>query len=125
MSPRLGIFIGGLLGLTGVAAGAFGAHALRGALDPRSLEIWGTGAAYQQLHAVLLVAVAIWARAEATALRRAAMVLLAVGVVVFSGALYTVALGGPRILGAVAPVGGLCLMAGWAVIAIEGLRRAR
>lgn len=118
---------GALLGLLGVAAGAFGAHALRGAVTERDLEIWQTGAHYQQLHAALLVAVGVLARATGTAGRAlaAASTLLTLGVLVFSGTLYAMVLGGPRILGAVTPLGGLCLMGGWAALAVHALSSRR
>lgn len=118
---------GALLGLLGVAAGAFGAHALRGAVSERDLEIWQTGAHYQQLHAVLLVAVGLFARATGTVGRAlaAASTLLCLGVLVFSGTLYAMVLGGPRILGAVTPLGGLCLMGGWAALAVHALAERR
>lgn len=115
---------GALLGLLGVAAGAFGAHALRGTVTERDLEIWQTGAHYQQLHAVLLVAVGLLGRAESRALA-AASILLTLGVIVFAGTLYAMVLGGPRILGAVTPLGGLCLMAGWAALAVHALTGRR
>ncbi len=113
---RRALVIGATLGLLGVAAGAFGAHALRESVSARDLEIWRTGAHYQQLHAVLLVAVGLAARSSTRALA-IAVTLLTVGVLVFSGTLYAMVLGGPRILGAVTPLGGLCLMAGWLALA--------
>ena len=118
---------GALLGLLGVAAGAFGAHALRGSVSTRDLEIWQTGAHYQQLHAVLLVAVGLFARATGAKGRAlaAASALLTLGVVIFAGTLYAMVLGGPRILGAITPLGGLCLMGGWAALAVHALTGRR
>lgn len=118
---------GALLGLLGVAAGAFGAHALRDSVSARDLEIWQTGAHYQQLHAVLLVALGLFVRAthaKGRALAAASM-LLTLGVLVFAGTLYAMVLGGPRILGAVTPLGGLCLMGGWAALAVHALSGRR
>ena len=115
--------IAAALGLLGVMAGAFGAHALRGAVPDRDLEIWQTAAHYQQVHAVLLAAIGLLGR-RSPALRAAA-VLLVVGMVVFSGTLYAIVLGGPRVLGAVTPLGGLCLMGGWGALVVHGLRRPR
>jgi uncharacterized membrane protein YgdD (TMEM256/DUF423 family) len=112
---------GGLLGLVGVAAGAFGAHGLRNAVSPRDLEIWQTGAHYQQLHAVLLVALGLWARGRGTAWATWAAALFILGIVVFSGTLYAMVLGAPRVLGAVTPLGGLALMSGWATIVVGAL----
>jgi uncharacterized membrane protein YgdD (TMEM256/DUF423 family) len=110
------------LGLLGVAAGAFGAHALRDAVPERDLEIWRTGAHYQQLHAAVLVAVAVLATSHRpTRALSLAAALLVVGCVVFSGTLYAMVLGGPRMLGAVTPLGGLALMGGWAALGVHGL----
>lgn len=127
MSAKTGIILAGLLGMLGVAAGAFGAHGLRDRVGPRELEIWQTGAHYQQLHAAVLLAVALWAlsveaRGEATGLHGVAMALFVAGVTIFSGTLYAMTLGAPRVLGAVTPLGGLCLIAGWLTIALIGLR---
>jgi uncharacterized membrane protein YgdD (TMEM256/DUF423 family) len=121
---RRTLAVGALLGLLGVAAGAFGAHALRGTVSARDLEIWQTGAHYQQLHAVVLVALALGARGSGRALA-VASTLFTVGVVVFSGTLYAMVLGGPRALGAVTPLGGLGLMAGWAALAVYALAGRR
>lgn len=129
MTAKLGIIFAGLLGAIGVAAGAFGAHGLRDRVGARDLEIWQTGAHYQQLHAVVLLAVAIWTlslegRGLATNLHGVAMALFVAGITIFSGTLYAIVLGGPRALGAVTPIGGLCLIAGWLAIAAIGLRQA-
>lgn len=121
---RRTVVVGAALGLLGVAAGAFGAHALRGSVSERDLEIWQTAAHYQQLHAVLLVAVGLAARHSTRALA-IATTLLALGVLVFSGTLYAMVLGGPRILGAVTPLGGVSLMGGWAALAAHALSAPR
>jgi len=117
--------VGALLGLFGVIAGAFGAHALREAVSERDLEIWQTAAHYQQLHAAVLVAVGLWAGGGATRALAVASTLFTLGVLVFSGTLYAMVLGGPRMLGAVTPLGGLCLMGGWAAIFVHAIRRPR
>lgn len=116
--------VGALLGLLGVAAGAFGAHGLREAVSERDLEIWQTAAHYQQLHAAVLVAVGLWARGATRALA-VALALFTLGVLIFSGTLYAMVLGGPRMLGAVTPLGGLCLMSGWAALFMHGLARRK
>jgi uncharacterized membrane protein YgdD (TMEM256/DUF423 family) len=114
---------GGALGLLGVAAGAFGAHGLREAVPARDLEIWQTAAHYQQLHAVVLLVLAVAPRLGIAG--RWAAILFVFGIVVFSGTLYAMVLGGPRVLGAITPLGGLCLMAGWAALLLHGLGRLR
>ena len=102
-----------LSGLISVAAGAFGAHS---ADNPLAEDLLKTGANYQAIHALATLACAAFAGAAA---RRAAFApaLFLGGAVLFSGSLYALALGGPRWLGAVTPIGGLLFMAGWAVLA--------
>jgi len=129
MSAKIGIVLAGLLGFIGVAAGAFGAHGLRDRVSARDLEIWQTGAQYQQLHAVALLAVALWAMharagGQPTGLHSVAMALFTAGMLIFSGTLYAMTLGGPRFLGAITPLGGLCLLGAWATVALLGLRSA-
>jgi uncharacterized membrane protein YgdD (TMEM256/DUF423 family) len=117
----------GLFGLTGVAIGALGAHALAAELAERgTLRAWETGARYQLFHAAAMLAAATWIRhgAAATVDRmRWAVRWWSVGIILFSASLYGLALGGPRWLGPVTPVGGLALMAGWFyVIAAAGFK---
>ena len=101
-----------------VAAGAFGAHALRVRLSPELLAVFETGARYQMYHALGLLAVA-WAAARwPGALPRAAGSLFAVGTVLFSGSLYALALTGVRWLGVITPLGGVAFLAGWICLAL-------
>lgn len=117
-----GLVIGAWLGLLGVGLGAFGAHALEARLDAEALGWWDTAVRYHLIHAVALVLVGLLARSGACP-RWAAWGFLA-GICVFSGTLYAMALGAPRWLGAVTPLGGLALMAGWLGLALAG-RRSR
>ncbi len=116
---RGAIGVAGALGFSAVALGAFGAHGLRGRLSPSLLEIYRTGALYHLIHAVAALAVALGGER----LRRGRLILglFATGVVVFSGSLYALALTGVSTLGAVTPVGGLLLLAAWALVAAEAL----
>lgn len=119
---RIFIAIAGILGATGVAAGAFGAHALRERLDPDLLRVWNTAAEYHLLHAVALLGVAWLAqRSPGTATSVAGWALI-VGVVLFSGSLYTMALSGVRWLGAITPLGGLAFIIGWVAIVVASFR---
>ncbi|HEX2202005.1 MAG TPA: DUF423 domain-containing protein [Longimicrobium sp.] len=111
--------LGCVFGFTGVAAGAFGAHALRATVPPDLLAVFETGARYQMYHALALLAVALAAaRQPETRPLRAAGWLFAAGIVVFSGSLYALALSGVRVLGAVTPIGGACFLAGWIALAL-------
>jgi len=110
--------LGAVSALAAVAAGAFGAHALRAHLAPDQLAAFETGARYQMYHALALLLVA-WAvtRWPAPPVRAAGWLFVA-GTVLFSGSLYVLALTGARAFGAVTPAGGVCLLAGWASLAL-------
>ena len=101
-----------------VAAGAFGAHALRARLPPDLLAVFETGARYQLYHALALLTVA-WASNHwpGTPVRAAGWLFIG-GTLLFSGSLYLLALTGARWLGAVTPLGGLLFLAGWAALTI-------
>src|SRR5581483_9733158 len=102
-----------LSGLMAVAAGAFGAHGVGEAQAKAWLQ---TGAQYQMIHALAAFACfSLW-RIGAGSAQLAAWLFLA-GALVFAGTLYLMALGGPRMLGAVTPIGGALMIAGWAVLA--------
>ena len=101
----------GIAGASAVVLGAFGAHALRGVVDDHGLEIWHTGVEYHFWHALALFAAVIGLPAGRA--RSAAVVLFALGIVLFSGSLYALAVGAPRLVGLVTPVGGVAFIAGW------------
>jgi uncharacterized membrane protein YgdD (TMEM256/DUF423 family) len=113
--------LAGLLGFTAVAAGAFGAHAVRSRLTPAMMEIYRTGALYHLVHAVAALVVA--AAGERLRRGRLILTLFAAGILVFAGSLYALALTGTTILGAVTPLGGLLLLAAWALVAFEAVVR--
>jgi uncharacterized membrane protein YgdD (TMEM256/DUF423 family) len=120
---RVFLSLGALLAGIAVAAGAFGAHALRARLEPDMLAVFETGARYHMYHALALVAVA-WAVARWPESQAAvAGWLFVAGIVVFSGSLYALALSGVRALGAITPLGGLCFLAGWGMLAWTVWRR--
>lgn len=106
--------IAATLCLLAVGLGAFGAHALKATLQSHSmLEVWNKAVLYHFLHAIALFVLALHGAGN-----RAAYFLLAAGIVFFSGSLYTMALTNVRWLGAITPIGGLCLLAGWAWLII-------
>jgi uncharacterized membrane protein YgdD (TMEM256/DUF423 family) len=122
-SPALLGVLGAVFGFLGVAAGAFGAHALRDTLPPDRLQVFETGARYQLIHALALIAVALALDRAASGALTAAGWLFVLGQVIFAGSLYALALSGVRLWGAVTPLGGLCYLAGWALFAISFAKR--
>jgi uncharacterized membrane protein YgdD (TMEM256/DUF423 family) len=114
---RVFFAVGAVLGAIGVAAGAFGAHGLRSRVAPELLAVFETGVRYHLVHALALLATA-WAAARwpGAAVTAAGWLFLA-GILVFSGSLYLLVLTGIRALGAVTPVGGVALIAGWVMLA--------
>ena len=122
MTPRDLLLAGVTASLLGVAAGAFGAHALSARVPEELLTVFETGVRYQMYHGLALVALAAVAARWPDPLWGVAGALFAVGIVVFSGSLYTLAVTGVRWLGAVTPVGGLAFLAGWAVAGVAGWR---
>jgi len=98
-----------------VGLGAFGAHALKTRLSAEMLAVWNTAVQYHAWHALGLLAIGFL---PLSAWAKAAGWLLASGVALFSGSLYALALGGPKALGAVTPLGGLAFLFGWLAFAI-------
>jgi uncharacterized membrane protein YgdD (TMEM256/DUF423 family) len=110
--------VAGTLGFSAVLLGAFGAHGLRDRLAPPMLEVYRTGVLYHLVHALAVLAVAL----AADRLRRPRLIagLFTAGITIFAGTLYLLAITGMTWLGAVTPLGGLSLMAGWAAVIVEG-----
>ncbi|MFI5357537.1 MAG: DUF423 domain-containing protein [Opitutales bacterium] len=127
MSYRTTLLLIGLFGFTGVALGAFGAHALHETLVQRGLQhAWETAVTYQLLHTVALLGLALGTKNDPppqTGVLRWAARLWAVGILLFSGSLYGLALGGPAVLGPVTPLGGLALLGGWGCVIAAGLKQ--
>jgi uncharacterized membrane protein YgdD (TMEM256/DUF423 family) len=126
MSYRFPFLCAAIFGLTGVVLGAVGAHgSLRQRLDALGTHgNWETAVQYQLIHAVVLLFVALWWKLNAgDKNRRTAQAagLLVLGVGFFSGSIYVLALGGPRWLGPVTPVGGLLLVGGWGLLLLEAI----
>jgi uncharacterized membrane protein YgdD (TMEM256/DUF423 family) len=125
---RPSLFVAGILGLSGVALGAFGAHALAPALGERGMvHVWETASRYHLLHSAAVFAGAVWLHVGAAGV--AGSIVWAIrcwtaGVVLFSGSLYWLALGGPKWLGPVTPLGGLALMFGWLFLVLAAARKS-
>ncbi|MEO8777767.1 MAG: DUF423 domain-containing protein [Rhodanobacter sp.] len=109
VSIRLALLVG-IAGASAVLLGAFGAHALRDVLDPTQRELWHTAVDYHVWHALALVLAVGLGRGRG---RRVAVVAFALGIVLFSGSLYALALGAPRWTGIITPFGGLAFVVGW------------
>jgi uncharacterized membrane protein YgdD (TMEM256/DUF423 family) len=115
------VMIAAILGALAVVAGAFGAHGIKHLVTPEMLAVWQTAAHYQLVHAVLLVALGLWKRHRAVNIL-VPYVLITAGIVLFCGSLYALVALQMPMLGAITPIGGLCLLAGWVSLAIVGWR---
>jgi uncharacterized membrane protein YgdD (TMEM256/DUF423 family) len=104
----------GLSGFVGVALGAFGAHALKASLSAEMLMVYRTGVDYQFVHTLALMIVIVLAlKFPAVGLWKLSGIFFLVGIIIFSGSLYTLALSGIKVIGAITPIGGLCFLIGW------------
>ena len=118
------IALGALLGFLGVALGAFGAHAIRDRITPDLLAIYQTGVHYHQIHALALVGLGLWeGQKGSTKTTTAAGIALLMGILIFSGTLYLLAITGTRWWGAITPIGGLSLQIGWICFAVSAWKR--
>ena len=124
MNSSRTLAIAGLLLALATACGAFGAHALKTHLAPDRLQLWDTAVRYHFFHALGLLGVGLALRTLDDGALRLAAVLLLAGVVLFSGSLYALALGAPRALGMLTPVGGLAWIAAWLLFAWAAWRHA-
>lgn len=116
MNSTLALRLAALFGFLAVALGAFGAHGLKSTLDLHgTVAVWQTAALYHLVHAVVLLVLA-----QREAPPRLSFLLVAAGIVIFSGSLYLLAVTNVKWLGAITPLGGLSLLAGWVSL---GLRR--
>ena len=119
---------GAILMALAVAFGAFGAHGLRNRLDAYSMSVYEKGVFYHFVHALGILLVYLLARTGAISEAGQARAgwLLFIGIILFSGSLYALAISGIRMLGAITPVGGVAFIVGWVVLAYElaGSRRA-
>lgn len=122
MNSARTLCVAGLLLALATACGAFGAHALKGQLAPERLQLWETAVRYQFFQALGLLGVGLALRSSDADVLRAAAALLIAGVLLFSGSLYALALGAPRPLGALTPVGGLAWIIGWLLFAYGAWR---
>jgi len=109
MNSQTALRISAIVGFLAVALGAFGAHGLHAVLEKNArLATWETAVLYHLTHAVVLLIIA-----TLRPLRTAAFWLMLTGIAIFSGTLYVLALTNVKWLGAITPIGGVCLLAGW------------
>ncbi|MBK1850766.1 MULTISPECIES: DUF423 domain-containing protein [unclassified Marinobacter] len=121
---RLPIITGAFFAVTAVMAGAFGAHGLRNIVSERSLEVFQTAVTYQMYHAIALVLVALLSGFGLSRRRLSlAAGFFSLGILLFSGSLYTLVLTDIRWVGPITPLGGICFMIGWALLLTVGLRQ--
>ena len=112
------VTVGALLGAVAVTLGAFGAHLLKGRIDAEALGWWHTAVEYQMWHAIAVFALGLSGLRGA----RLSAWLFVVGAIIFSTTLYALALGAPKWLGAITPLGGLAMIVGWLLIAWRATR---
>lgn len=112
------VAVGAINAAISVGAGAFGAHGLRQRLDARALEIFETAARYHMYHALAIVLCAVLA----TSGSRTSGWIFQVGVAIFCGSLYALALTDVKVLGAITPIGGFAFLVGWLYLAYSAIR---
>ena len=126
MSHRHLIVTAAILAAVGVSLGAFGAHALAGAVktwglteaeQAQRLETWEVAVRYQLFHSLALLGIGLLVARRPCGRLSWAAALLILGMMIFCGCLYVLVLSGIKILGAVVPIGGVCLIVGWATLA--------
>lgn len=120
---RLFLSFAALSGFLSVCLGAFAAHGLKHEITAESLAIWQTGVQYQMYHALALLAVGLLYQTQASKALKLSGLAFILGSLLFSGSLYALALGAPKALGIITPLGGLSFLVGWAALVAHALRR--
>jgi uncharacterized membrane protein YgdD (TMEM256/DUF423 family) len=120
---RFFLIIAAISGFFSVAIGAFAAHGLRRMLAPEAIEVVRTGVQYQMYHALALMLVGLWLSYKpATPGLKTSGLAFILGALLFSGSLYALALGAPRWLGPITPLGGFCFLIGWLALLVAAWR---
>ena len=124
MTLKIAFIFAAFAGVIGVLLGAFGAHALRGSIEPRLMETFQTAVQYQLIHALalLLVSLTMGWLGQSLSFEISAYAFMT-GIILFSGSLYGLVLTEMRWLGPVTPIGGLCLIVGWLALLVGGFRQ--
>ena len=119
---NLWLFLSGIFGFLGVSTGAFGAHALKNRLPEDLLAIFETGSRYCLIHAVALLATALYFQHTGSAWANRSGWCFSIGITIFSGSLWTLALTDTRWLGAITPIGGVFMLLGWLFLCLAGVK---
>jgi len=119
---RAFLLFAAFFGFSAVALGAFAAHGLKSRLPVEMLAVFQTGVQYQMLHALALLALALLAKQASSTVLLAAGILFVMGILLFSGSLYWLALSGMRSFGMITPIGGLAFLGGWVCLGVVGWR---
>lgn len=124
MTDRQLIILAALNMIAAVGAGAFGAHGLKQMISTDLLAVWQTGVLYHLVHSLGLFIVALLAARYGSSLFSTAGIIMFVGIVLFSGSLYILALTGVRWMGAITPIGGVAFLVAWSLVAWAAWRAA-
>lgn len=129
ITPKLVIIFAAINGALAVILGAFGAHGLKGKLSTSLLQTYQTGVDYQMYHALALLGLGVFMLQQRNAfipsdfnLLSLSALLMGVGIILFCGSLYGLSLGGPRFLGPITPLGGLCFLFAWLSIVAYSIK---
>jgi uncharacterized membrane protein YgdD (TMEM256/DUF423 family) len=114
MNTSLATRLAAISGFLAVALGAFGAHGLKAILDAKMMAAWQTGALYHLVHSVVLFTLS-----QRATVARLPFALFGIGIVLFSGSLYALAVTSVEKLGFITPFGGLCLLGGWLALVLK------
>jgi len=118
------LLLGALCAFTGVAFGAFGAHGLKAIISPEMLVVYQTGVTYQMWHALGLITIALLQQSSPTAkLLIWASNLMFIGILLFSGSLYALAILDIKALGIITPFGGVCFLIAWVLVAVYAVKK--
>lgn len=116
------VSVGAIAAMLGVILGAFGAHGLRKRVEADAMAVYQTGVQYQLYHALAIIVIGEFLRATSNGLLFTAEWFLVIGIVIFSGSLYALALTGIKRWGMITPLGGLSFIIGWALLASAFVR---
>ena len=122
---RTFFILGSVFGMTAILAGTFGAHGLEQTVTPALLETFDTGVRYHMYHALALIGVAWACEHFGGKLPIAAGWLFVIGIIVFAGSLYLLAITGARWLGMITPIGGGAFVVGWLLLIVAGAQNRR